>query len=165
MRQREQSVVLDSDLNSIHQVESFIEQISDDFNINHTFFGNILLAVTEAFRNAVIHGGPKSENGKVQIQFSSESGNLIFYISDKGHGFDFNALPDPTMLSSDGQQRGLFLIKSLSDEVFFHDGGRMIEIRFGVNRVNRVLADDRAAKITASSTVEQKKQIERNENS
>lgn len=151
MRQRFQSVQLDSDLNSLHEVERFIEQISDDYNINHSFFGNILLAVTEAFRNAVLHGSANSSSKKVMLEFKSDRGNMIFSVSDDGFGFDFNALPDPTVSTSDGQQRGLFLIKSLSDSVVFSDGGRRIEMCFAVERSNKDLANDRASRIAVQT--------------
>jgi serine/threonine-protein kinase RsbW len=53
-------------------------------------------------------------------------------ISDNGAGFDYNNLPDPTAPENIEKEngRGVFLMKSLADEVAFNDSGNEVSIYF-----------------------------------
>lgn len=57
---------------SLNKIESFVEEICDEFNIGDTFLGNILIAVTEMVN---IIEGQKSD---VTISFLSESQKFLF---------------------------------------------------------------------------------------
>jgi len=41
---------------NIVQVESFVEEIKDDYDVSNEIFGNMLVALTEAVNNAIVHG-------------------------------------------------------------------------------------------------------------
>ena len=45
-----------SDLSNLHLVESLIDKVCADLHIDEDLYGNILIAVTEAVNNAIIHG-------------------------------------------------------------------------------------------------------------
>ena len=141
-------LVLPSLPGSIHEVERFVEDICEEYNINNTYFGNILVAVTEAFDNAVLHGNNNDPSKNVTIDFASKPEGLSFTISDEGNGFDINQIPDPTTtdINIDIEEikgRGIFLIKTLADEVRFPDNGKKVEILFKISSINSVLAIDR----------------------
>ena len=80
---------------NIHQVEKFVEDICDEYNINNTYFGNILVALTEAVENAIVHGNKNNPAKNVEIIFVSKPEGLSFTIKDEGKGFDINQIPDP----------------------------------------------------------------------
>lgn len=75
---------------------------------------DIKLAVGEACNNAILHSGTdKTYN----LEFVKELDNLIIEVVDFGNGFDIEKYrkPDAEELQENGL--GLFIIKSLMDEV------------------------------------------------
>ena len=139
-------LILTSLPENIHKVEKFVEDICDEFNINNTYFGNILVALTEAVENAMNHGNAKDSSKTVQIIFTSKPDGLSFVIKDEGKGFDINTIPDPTDLNIDANElkgRGIFLIRHLADEVHFTDNGSRVEIIFKISSINNELAVER----------------------
>lgn len=115
-------------------VEKLIDDVCKEHQVNEDYYGNILIAVTEAVNNAINHGNKLNPDKKVDVDFSVNNGSLVFKIKDEGAGFDYDTLPDPTdpenleKLSG----RGVFLMKSLADEVSFDDDGRVVELTFNV---------------------------------
>ncbi|MFH0865380.1 MAG: ATP-binding protein [Bacteroidota bacterium] len=139
-------LILPSLPENIHKVEKFVEDICDEFNINNTYFGNILVALTEAVENAMKHGNGNDPSKHVQLIFSSRPEGLSFVVKDEGKGFDINLIPDPTDLSIDANQakgRGIFLIKHLADEVYFTENGSSVEVIFKITSINHELAVER----------------------
>jgi len=119
-------------IENIQIIESFIDNAKDSFEINDDLYGNIMISVTECISNAIVHGN-QSDSGKlVHLELQMDSGLLRCSIEDEGTGFDFNQLPDPTdpeNLEKVGG-RGIFLMKHLSDEVKFEDGGKKTILSF-----------------------------------
>lgn len=145
---KERRISFGSSKENIHAVNHFIEDICDHYNIFNNYFGNILTAVTEAVQNAMVHGNNNDLNKKIEIVFQSKADGLSFAISDEGNGFNVEALPDPTDLTNDGEMgRGLFLMKSLSDEMSFHDNGATVELFFNITGIDQELAASRVAQV------------------
>ncbi len=135
---RKEILTLDSRPENISSIERFVEEICDYYNINDTYFGNILIALTEAFRNALIHGNENDESRKIQVVFESKPKGLSFSVTDEGSGFDPDVVPDPLDLEIDASTqtgRGLFLIRSLSDKVEIINEGRSIEMFFRISGI------------------------------
>ena len=51
-----------SNRSNITLVETFIEEVFEDLKIKDEFYGNILVAVTEAVTNAIIHGNKSNDS-------------------------------------------------------------------------------------------------------
>lgn len=81
---------------TITTVEQKVEHICEHLNVADRCIGNILIAVTEAINNAIVHGNKNDESKHVQLNCISLKNELIFTIKDEGLGFDFSNLPDPT---------------------------------------------------------------------
>ena len=121
---------------NIRIIESFIDNAKDEYNIDDDIYGNIMIAVTESVNNAIRHGNALQNNKNVVISLNLEEDIITFTVQDHGAGFDFQNLPDPTApenLDKPGG-RGIFLMKHLADEVRFKDDGRLVELRFYVNK-------------------------------
>jgi len=121
---------------NIRIIESFIDNAKDKYNIDDDIYGNIMIAVTESVNNAIKHGNGLQNNKNVTIHLNLEPDIITFTVQDQGPGFDFQNLPDPTApenLDKPGG-RGIFLMKHLADEVKFKDSGRLVELRFYVNK-------------------------------
>ncbi|MCG8332657.1 MAG: ATP-binding protein [Chitinophagales bacterium] len=125
---------LSSNPRNIALVESFVERIVKQYQLNQDLYGNILITLTEAVNNAIIHGNRKDESKTVQIQLRKLSNCLAIRVTDEGRGFDIGEIPDPTapenLLKVGG--RGVFLMQQLSDAVEFHNEGRTVEMQFNI---------------------------------
>jgi len=152
---------------NIHQVEKFVEDICDEYNINNTYFGNILVALTEAVENAMVHGNKNNPTKNVEITFVSKPEGLSFTIKDEGDGFDINQIPDPTDLNVDPDEikgRGIFLIKSLADEVNFLTKGKGVEMLFKISSINNEIAIDRINQLKSYSGTKETSSSSHNNN-
>jgi len=147
MIDHKQELILESRLENMTQVERFVEGISDFYNINHNYFGNLLVSVTEAFKNAVIHGNQLNPEKKVTLTFTPAAFGLTFSVEDEGTGFDYHAVPDPTdpaLPEEEQHARGIYLIRKLSDQVVFKDPGNRVQIDFHIASINYELSVNRA---------------------
>ena len=157
-------LTINSNLNNLYLVQQLVEEICDEFNINNTYFGNISVAITEAVKNAIIHGNKLVVDKQVTVLFVRENATYTFVIKDKGKGFDYKNLPDPTDIDNNTfTGTGIFLIKSLADKVEFKNNGNTIEISFFINNINAALADDRANKLTAYHSNKTSKELKKTE--
>ena len=117
---------------NVSVVESFIENVGEKIRIEETIYGNVLVSVTEAVNNAIVHGNKEDKNKKVKLGLKQNKKSVRFIVEDEGMGFDYNTLPDPTNPKNieKVKGRGIFLIKSLSDKTTFKQGGRVVEMLF-----------------------------------
>ena len=117
---------------NVSVVESFIENVGEKIRIEEAIYGNVLVSVTEAVNNAIVHGNKEDKNKKVRLGLKQNKKSVRFIVEDEGMGFDYNTLPDPTNPKNieKVKGRGIFLIKSLSDKTTFKQGGRVVEMLF-----------------------------------
>lgn len=113
-------------------VEKLVDKVCAEHKINEDYYGNILIAVTEAVNNAIQHGNKMDDAKKVSVCFFTAAKDISFTIEDQGDGFDFDDLPDPTNPDNIEKPngRGIFLMKNLADEVNFYQEGRQVELKF-----------------------------------
>ena len=125
---------LSSNPRNISLVESFVKRIVKQYQLSQDLYGNILITLTEAVNNAIIHGNCQDESKTVQIQLHKLNDCLAIRVTDEGCGFDYQEIPDPTapenLLKVGG--RGVFLMHQLSDAVEFHNDGRTVEMQFNI---------------------------------
>ena len=119
-------------IDNIQVIESFIDNAKEEFEINDDLYGNIMISVTECISNAIVHGNQSNPDKMVHLQLYMEPGLLRCSIEDEGMGFDFSNLPDPTEPENIEKigGRGIFLMRHLSDEVKFEEGGRKTVLSF-----------------------------------
>ncbi|MEM1216482.1 MAG: ATP-binding protein [Bacteroidota bacterium] len=125
---------LNSEPNSIALVEQFVQRLSVRYRLNADQHGNILISLTEAVNNAIIHGNCQDRSKKVSINLREAKGKLAIQVSDEGCGFDLKSIPDPTQeenLCRCGG-RGVFLMHHLSDKLAYRNGGRTVEMQFKI---------------------------------
>lgn len=122
-------------IENIKIIESFIDNAKDNFEINDDIYGNIMISVTECISNAIIHGNQSDKNKLVHLELNMDGNQLNFIIQDEGEGFDLLELEDPTAPENIQKTggRGIFLIKHLSDEVKFEEGGKRTILSFYID--------------------------------
>lgn len=110
---------LPSSPNSVAQLESFVKSIIVEHKICEGKFSDILVSLTEAVNNAIIHGNQYDENKKVMVKCKTSTRGIQFSIVDEGKGFDPEAIPDPTSIEKIETcgGRGVFIINALADKV------------------------------------------------
>ena len=115
-------------------LEEWINKLCDLYQISVEQYGNVLIAITEAVNNAIIHGNKNIANKKTDIEYNIDSQTITFTVFDEGTGFDFNDLPDPTSPENleKPQGRGIFLMNHLADEVNFIDSGNVVQLKFSI---------------------------------
>jgi serine/threonine-protein kinase RsbW len=110
---------IDSDPNNLITVEEFVNYFAIELGINKEKLPGLLLSVTEATTNAIIHANKCDRDKKVKINVIIENNKLIITVKDEGPGFDPQNVPDPTspenLLKDSG--RGLYLMKVYMDDV------------------------------------------------
>lgn len=106
---------------NIAEIEQVLNNINKDFKLDEIKFVNLVIAVTEALINAIVHGNKNNPDKNVNISIGYDEKCLIMKIIDEGEGFILDSVPDPTerenILKENG--RGLFIMKSLVDNFEF----------------------------------------------
>ena len=122
MPQENYHLEIESDPNNLITVEEFVNYFCKDLKLSDEKLANVLLAVTEATTNAVIHANKSDLNKKVTIDVHVEDSKLIMKVKDEGEGFNPDMIPDPTepenLLKDSG--RGLYLMKIYMDELKYN---------------------------------------------
>jgi serine/threonine-protein kinase RsbW len=131
---------ISSALMNLSQIEKFVEEICDLYYLNDSYFGNILVAVEEAVKNAIIHGNKNDVNKQVIITYHTSTRGLTFRIEDEGEGFEYSSVPDllecdESVVATIG--KGIFLIRALADHVSYNDSGNSVEITFDISSMYR----------------------------
>jgi serine/threonine-protein kinase RsbW len=103
---------------------------------------NFRVGVAEALANAMIYGNGSDPSKRVRVEVELDPERINIRVVDEGKGFDPTDVPDPTLpehLEATGG-RGLFLIRSLMDEVDFNECGNCIRLTLYREKQQRPLA-------------------------
>ena len=133
--EEEQKIRISSRTENIVLVEKLINEICESRKISEDFYGNILVALTEAVNNAIMHGNKSNPAKNIDIHYTVTESIISFIIEDEGEGFDFDTLPDPTNPENIEKPngRGVFLMKNLADNVEFTNNGSTVRLDFKVS--------------------------------
>lgn len=130
----QQQISFPSKVENINIIEKLIDDICLEYKVNEDYYGNILIAMTEAVNNAMHHGNKSNPQKKVVVSYEIKDGKLQFVVEDEGAGFDFDSLPDPTDPKNIEKPhgRGVFLMRNLSDEIEYLEGGSIVKMAFNI---------------------------------
>lgn len=125
-------ISISSEINNIVKVENFIESFTEFFRLPSSLYGKISLSVIEAVNNAILSGNKRQKDKMVTLIAEKTDTQFKVTISDEGEGFDFHVIPDPTLPNNIDKVagRGLYLMKTLSDELIFENGGATVILVF-----------------------------------
>lgn len=128
----DQSIKFASRYENLAIAEKLINDVSEQFQLPEDYYGNILVAVTEAVNNAIQHGNKSNPDKNIEVAFRKQDNKLKFTIKDEGDGFDFENIPDPTDPANIEKinGRGVFLMKNLADQVEFSENGKVVSLQF-----------------------------------
>jgi serine/threonine-protein kinase RsbW len=108
-------------MESVGEVEAAADKLAEEAGLDEDQRFHIAMAMREAAINAVLHGNEYNPDSYIEVSLENTGADLVFTIADQGHGFDPEHLPDPLAPENllRGTGRGIFLIRSLMDEVHF----------------------------------------------
>jgi serine/threonine-protein kinase RsbW len=92
---------------------------------------SVELASREAIANAIVHGNHEDPHKHVYVWCRcSTDGDVAVTVQDEGDGFETDTVPDPTASENlfRGSGRGIYLIKTLMDEVLFEQRGTVVHM-------------------------------------
>ena len=130
----EEKLVLPAEMDSLSQVEKLIDSQAQMLNMNDEVYGKYMLSVVECVNNAIVHGCKLDKNKHVTITYFIDTEHITISVEDEGSGFDPDSLPDPTLEVNLEKEcgRGVFLMKHLSDDLDFENGGRKVTMTFNL---------------------------------
>lgn len=106
---------------NVHRAQEFLESIRKPARIPKGLFGKLVVALTEAVNNGIIHGNKENPRRFVAVRFVLYQDRIVCTVRDQGKGFEPDSLPDPCAdenLMKDGG-RGVHIIKSIMHETTF----------------------------------------------
>lgn len=122
MSEKNYSLEIDSDPNNLITVEEFVNYFAKDLGLDEERMNGLLLSVTEATTNAIIHGNKSDKSKHVFINVTANEHTLTIVVRDQGTGFNPSEVPDPThpdnLLKDSG--RGLYLMRVYMDELHYN---------------------------------------------
>lgn len=140
MAEENYSLEIESNPNNLLTVEEFVNYFAKDIGIDESRMNGLLLSVTEATTNAIIHANKCDEAKLVKIDVKIENSKVIISVKDEGVGFDPTKIPDPTepenLLKDSG--RGVYLMKFYMDDVKFNVTPTGTELILTLNLDNQV---------------------------
>lgn len=111
----------------------FIEEIMAQlkhYGLDNATMYSIRLSLDESLANAYKHGNRLDDTFAIDVSFLITPVKFCLTVRDTGRGFNYEALPDPTvrenLFKSTG--RGVFLMRQLLDEVEYNEAGNAIQI-------------------------------------
>lgn len=116
----------------IKHIESFVKDMMCKCKFDQEVYDNILISLTEAVNNAIIHGNKTNIEKLVRVDCKEKTQKIVLRISDEGDGFNPTQVKDPTLVENIEccGGRGVFIMKQLSDDIQFLDNGRTVELHF-----------------------------------
>jgi serine/threonine-protein kinase RsbW len=92
---------------------------------------DVEIALREALGNAIVHGNHENPRKRVYIRCRCEPDGVSITVKDEGRGFDITKMSDPTAPQNIASVygRGIYLMRTLMDEVRFEKGGVVVHIR------------------------------------
>jgi sigma-B regulation protein RsbU (phosphoserine phosphatase) len=125
----------------LNLIREFVSQAARDAGMDDSEISAVELAVDEACSNIVEHAYEDTKGGEIECTCNAENNSLTIIIRDHGKPFDPSNVPTPD-LDADLEDRpigglGIFLIKSMMDEVRFEPLGESGNVLTMVKRINR----------------------------
>jgi serine/threonine-protein kinase RsbW len=120
---------------NIRMVERFVFELNDQFHYQDIFLDRIMISVTEAVNNAIIHGNKADPDKRVELSCFCYDDHIEFVVVDQGVGFIKETLPDPlaekNLLKEGG--RGILIIEHMMDSVSFSKTDSGMELRMSIS--------------------------------
>lgn len=121
---------LPSDLALMNSVLQYLLDRVEKIGVIEAERSNLIVALDEAFVNAVKHGNNSDPHKLIRITAELSAKEASFTVEDEGQGFNVQSIPDPcdpcNLFKSSG--RGVLLICNIMDEVEYNARGNRVKM-------------------------------------
>jgi len=145
---RDYREILISGKTEIFKLEKFIEEICDFHNIYHEYFGNILLATTEA-ADILFSLHDAAAGANILVSFNRNTKGLVFNIKMDENGKEEKEEEDvlDQEIRKHKLSRDIYIIRALTDEITISVNARSIVLVFYVSSMNYEKSLQRISKL------------------
>ena len=123
---------LASTYEELERVEHLLNELQEKLGFDDEFYARLMLTVSEAATNAVVHGNELDASKKATIVAEADENTLTVTTTDEGAGFVPEEVPNPlaeeNLLKTSG--RGVFLMQEYADETKYQNDGRTLVLKF-----------------------------------
>lgn len=123
---------LSSTYEELERVEHLLNELQEQLGFDDEFYARLMLTVSEASTNAVVHGNKLDPSKKATITAEADEKVLTIITTDEGSGFVPEEVPNPlaeeNLLKTSG--RGVFLMQEYADETEYKNDGRTLVLKF-----------------------------------
>ncbi len=129
--------------NSIRRIEEFVDTICEQLFINDTYYGNILISITEFFNYLIEH--KHNDNSDIRIVYFSDykTVNITFYPIDNQLITLLSAHNDIDTMPLEGDTKSLFVLFSLVDKISINENNS-ISFEFDISAVHNSIYNSRS---------------------
>lgn len=128
----QKKLILKSDYEEVEKVELLLNELQEELGFNDEFYAKLMLTVSEAATNGIVHGNQLDPSKKVVLTAKSDGNMLTFTSIDEGEGFEPDDVPNPlaeeNLLKASG--RGVFLMKEYAEVVEYQNNGTKLILGF-----------------------------------
>ena len=136
----DESIVLNSDLKEIRDLNNFIKKVGAALSLDEKMTRKIRLAVEEAVVNVMEYAYPEGKKGDVIVAAKADSNRLKIIITDQGKPFD-PTQKEKADVSLTAEERpigglGLLLVRELMDSINYEREGNsnVLTLRINYNK-------------------------------
>src|SRR5690554_4642040 len=88
-------LLLSSNFQESEKVPAFVSEIQQKEKLNEDDTGRLMLALSEAVTNAIVHGNREDSTKEVQAEVVIHTDEIISVVKDEGKGFNPEKARDP----------------------------------------------------------------------
>ncbi len=129
------SIRISSIRSNIRLIEDFLLQIHEEVRFESSILDRIMISVTEAVNNGIIHGNKADPDKYVDLSCNCFDDHVEFIVRDEGPGFAPEDIPDPraeqNLLKEGG--RGILIIEAMMDKVEYRRNDAGMALVLSVN--------------------------------
>lgn len=131
----EKKLVIKNDISEISKLATFVEELSEEFNLTPELNFNLNLVLEEAVSNVILYAYGKEVQKEITLLANMSNNNLIFVLTDSGKEFDPTKVPDADVTLSAEEREigglGIFLIRQIMDMVEYQriDGKNVLTMQ------------------------------------
>lgn len=127
-------LILKSEYEELDKLEGFLNELQEKLGFDDELYAKLMLTVSEAATNGVVHGNQLDPTKKVILTAQSDGKSLTITSKDEGPGFNPDDIADPlaeeNLLNTSG--RGVFLMNEYAEEVAYQDNGTKLVLKFNL---------------------------------
>lgn len=153
-----QSVSIKLQPESIRDIELFVDTICDQLFINDTYYGNILMAITELFNYLL----ENKHGDSLNITYNSDYKNIAvsFQPIDTQAGTRISGSFDFDKIIHQDSDKNIFLIHSLVDKISLTNKDTL-SLEFDISALHNEIYNKRAALLTKYFTKQTSEKVQK----